>query len=62
MAELYYVFGSNEPKKGDKVDITIRGNQLFLCKEGTNVWIELRISDAEKTSLMRALVKDFLEV
>lgn len=59
MAELQHVH-SDKPKKGDKVDITIRGNQMFLCNEYPNIWIELRVSNAEKTNLMRALMKDFL--
>lgn len=62
MAELHHVFESNKPKKGGRIDITLRGNQMFLCSEHPNIWIELRVSNAEKTNLMKALMKDFLGV
>lgn len=62
MAELHYVYESNKPQKGGEVVITIRGSQMFLCNEYPNIWIELRVSNAEKTGLMKTLVKDFLGV
>jgi len=62
MAELRNVFEGSKPEKGDIVDVIVRGNQLLLCNEHPSVWIELRVSNAEKTSIMKALVKDFLEV
>jgi len=61
MAKFQNIWKDNQPNLGDDINVSIKGNQLWLCKDDLG-WIRLDIGDTEKRSLLKVLICDFLGI
>lgn len=58
----YYSEYRNFPKLDGKASVIIRGESLFLCKDESEIWITIAISQAEKRELLKTLLREFLDM
>ena len=61
MAKVVHVWGSG-PIGEERVDILYVAGENLLLKTDKGLWVQLEISPAEGQVLLRALLRDFLQI